>query len=47
MTSDEDSAIMLFHLGCVHHSECVTESKGRQILTLISTAWPDTLDLWF
>lgn len=31
MTS-EDSAIMHFHLQYVHHSECVKESEGRQIL---------------
>lgn len=32
MTSDEGSAIMHFHLQYVHHSECVKESEGRQIL---------------
>lgn len=47
MTSDADSAIMVFNLEYIHHSDFVKESEGRQILTLISTMWPDTLDLWF
>lgn len=32
MTSDEESASMHFRLQYVHHSECVKESEGRQIL---------------
>lgn len=42
MASNEDSAIMLFNLEYVHHSECVKESEGIQILILISTTWPQS-----